>query len=98
MSNWGELGICPNAHGPLVILNHPIAIGSLLSEDMLDAANLMGTDTPDTFLGSVIAFCQECGFVATTPPTHEYNYALGEWEIPETEEEDEDQDSGDSST
>lgn len=86
MSNWAELGICPNAHGPLVILNHPIEIGSLLPEDMLDVANLMGTDTPDSFLGSITAFCQKCGFVASTPPTHEYNSFLGEWEIPETEE------------
>ena len=88
MSYWGELGICPNAHGPLVILKHPIRIANLLPEDMLDVANLMGTDTPDTFLGCVIAFCQECGFVASTSPTHEYNYDLGAWVVPPVEEED----------
>ena len=87
MSNWRERGECPNAHGPLVIFKKPPAILHLLSEDLLDVGELMGTETPEDMFGRIIAVCQECGFVATTPPNHEYNYEQGKWlPIPPPEE------------
>lgn len=98
MSNWRELGICPNAHGPLTILKKPFPLLHFLSEDLLDVGELMGTDGPEGMFGYLLAICPECSFVVTSTPTHEYNYGTGKWEIPETEEEDESQSSGEKTT
>ncbi len=77
---WREKGECPNAHGPLVIFKKPPPILHLLSEDMLDVANLMGEeDTPEHMFGYLLAVCQECGFVLSSAPSYEYNYDLGKW-------------------
>ena len=81
MSKWLKEGKCPNAHGPLVIPKHPIAILYLLSEDLCSVAELEGAETPEGMFGYVIGFCPECGFVATTAPSHEYNYETCEWRL-----------------
>ena len=79
MSRWLKEGKCPNAHGDLVFPKHPISILLLLSEDLCTVAELEGTETPEGMFGYVVAFCPECGFVATTDPSHEYDYDEGKW-------------------
>lgn len=72
-----EKGFCPNGCGELTWLKKPHAILYLIPEDLCEP--LEGVDTPEDMFGFIKALCSECGFIASTPPTHEYDYELEGW-------------------
>ena len=78
---------CPNKCGPMTFLKKPVAILFLLPEDVCELAELEEAETPEHMFGYVVGVCQECGFVFTTAPSHEYNYDTHEWGLRQTSDE-----------
>jgi hypothetical protein len=70
---------CPNKCGNLTILERPVSVLHLLSEDLIDLGDLEGTETPEGMFGYIRIICSKCGFVGMNPPTHEYDYENAKW-------------------